>query len=96
MVYGVDVVSCLCCAIALTVCFAAIGLGGQNINRKWHSPETALPVYKLAPNILQYKKESKGPNEQTSWFLLSTSQYLKNFKIGRPWGSISYATVGND
>ena len=42
-----DVASCLCCAIALTVCFAAIGLGGQNINSKLCSPNADLPLASL-------------------------------------------------
>ena len=30
------------CAAASAACFASIGLGGQNLNRMWHSPKEAL------------------------------------------------------
>ena len=37
-----DIASCLWCAVALADCFAAVGLGGQNKNRKWCSVNEAL------------------------------------------------------
>ena len=37
----VSVTSCLCCAPAVAACFAAVGLVGQNPNKKWRSFNTA-------------------------------------------------------
>ena len=37
----VGIASCLCCSAALPVCIEAVGLGGQNMSRKWHPPNLA-------------------------------------------------------
>ena len=55
-----NVASCFGCADATVVCFAAVGLGGWNINRKWCSPSAMVPglvLFKVCQ--ISWKKEQK-------------------------------------